>query len=83
MEIPLFVIGCFFLVAFNVFSLIFYQFDYYVSRHVPPQVYSAWDLCFLELGDCFLYHVRDVFSYYHLKYFLWSFLFAFSLWGPL
>ena len=40
------------LVVFNILSLslIFYEFDYYVSWCVLPLVYPAWDsLCFLDL----------------------------------
>ena len=41
----------------------------------PPWVFPAWDLlCFLDLVDCFLSHVREVFSYYLFRYFLGSFL---------
>ena len=64
-------------VAFNILSLtlIFVSFDYYVSWCVPPWVYPAWDsLCFLDLVDYFLSHVREIFSYYLFKCFLGSFL---------
>ena len=45
---------------------------------VSPWVYPIWDpLGFLDLGDCFLPHFRDVFNYYLLKYFLIAFLFVF------
>ena len=74
---------------FPLLLLIFYlclefcQFDYCVSQCVPLWVYSAWDsLCFLDLVDCFLFHVREVFSYYLFKYFLRSFLPLFSFWEP-
>ena len=59
--------------AFNTFSLVFNscQFHYSVSWHVPPCFYPAWDfLHFLYLGDHFLSHVREISSYYLLKYFL-------------
>ena len=61
MGIPLYVTCHFSLVAFN--SLIsafnFCQFDYYVSQCIPPWVYPSWDsLCFLDLVDYFLSHVR-------------------------
>ena len=40
--------------------------------------YSVWDsLCFLDLGDYFLPHFREVFNYYLLKCFLMVFLFVF------
>ena len=72
MRLPLYVVYCFSLVAFNILSVFnFCQFDYYVSQCVPPGVYSAWDsLCFLDLADYFFSHVREVFSYYLFKYFL-------------
>ena len=39
---------------------------------------SVWDsLGFLDLGDYFLPHFREVFNYYLLKYFLMVFLFVF------
>ena len=39
-----------------------------------PLVFSWDSLCFLDLVDCFLSHVRETFSYYLFKYFLRSFL---------
>ena len=39
-------------------------------------------LCFLDLVDYFLSNVREVFSYYLLKYILKFFLSLFSLWDP-
>ena len=48
---------------------------------VSPWVYPVWDsLGFLDLGDYFLSHFREVFSYYLLKYFLMAFLFVFFFW---
>ena len=56
-------------------SLIFVSLIYCVSWVVFPWVSFAWDsLCFLDLVDYFLFHVREVFSYYFFKYFLKSFL---------
>ena len=41
-------------------------------------IYPVWDsLGFLDLGDYFLPHFRDVFKYYLLEYFLMVFLFVF------
>ena len=49
-----------------------------MSWGVPPWVYPVWDsLGFLDLGDYFLPHFREVFNYYLLKYFLIVFLFVF------
>ena len=74
MSVPLYVI-CHFSLSYFIFVFNFCQFDYYVSWYVPPWVYPAWDsLCLLDLVDYFFSHVREVFSYYLLKYFLRSFL---------
>ena len=52
-----------------------------MSRGVLPWVYPVWDaLGFLDVGGCFLPHIREVFDYYLLKYFLTHFLFVFFLW---
>jgi len=46
-----------------------------------PWVYPVWDsLGFLDLGDYFLPHLREVFNYCLLKYFLMPFLFVFFFW---
>ena len=51
-----------------------------MSWGVLPWVYPVWDsLGFLDLGDYFLLHLREVFNYY-LKYFLMIFLFVFFFW---
>ena len=48
---------------------------------VLPWIYPVLDcLDFLDLGGYFLPHVRDVFNYYLLKYFLISFLFVVFFW---
>ena len=48
---------------------------------VLPSVYPVWDsLGFLDLGDNFLPHFREVFNYYLFKYFLMVFLFVFFFW---
>ena len=52
-----------------------------MSRGVLPWVYAVWDaLGFLDVGGCFLPHIREVFDYYLLKYFLTHFLFVFFFW---
>ena len=52
-----------------------------MSWGVSPWVYPVWDsLGFLDLGDYFLLHFREVFDYYRLKYFLMIFLFVFFFW---
>ena len=52
-----------------------------MSWGVSPWVYPVWDsLGFLDLGDYFLPHFREVFNYYLLRYFLMVFLFVFFFW---
>ena len=52
-----------------------------MSWGVLPWVYPVWDsLGFLDLGDYFLPHFREVFNYYLLKYFLMVFLSVFFFW---
>ena len=52
-----------------------------MSWGILPWVYPVWDsLGFLDLGDYFLPHFREVFNYYLLKYFLMVFLFVFFFW---
>ena len=49
--------------------------------HVSPWIYPVWDsLHFLDLIDYFLSHIREVFNYNLLKYFLSPFLFLFFFW---
>ena len=51
---------------------------------VSPWVYPVWDsLVFLDLGDYFLPHFREVFNYYLLKYFLMVFLLSSSSGTPM
>ena len=52
-----------------------------MSWGVSPWAYPVWDSQgFLDLGDHFLLHFREVFNYYLLKYFLMVFLFVFLFW---
>ena len=82
MGVPLYVVTFLLLLLIFYLSLIFCQFDYYVSQCAPSWVYPAWDsLCFLDLVDYFLSHVGEAFSCYLFKYFLGSFLSFFS-WDP-
>ena len=54
-----------------------------MSWGVSPWVYPVWDsLDFLDLGDYFFPHFREVFKYNVLKYFLMVFLFVFFFWDP-
>ena len=77
MGMPLWVICCFSLTAFNICSLcvIFVNLINMCLGGVSPWVSPVWDSWgFLELGSYFLPHFREVFSYYLLKYFLMAFL---------
>ena len=78
MRIHLCVICCFTLAAFNICSLCLI----FVNLiNISPWVYPIWNsLCFLDLGDYFLPHFREVFNYYILKDFLMVFLFVFFFW---
>ena len=78
MGIPLCVICCFSLAAFNICSLCLI----FVNLiNISPWVYPIWNsLCFLDLGDYFLPYFREVFNYYLLKDFLMVFLFVFFFW---
>ena len=82
MGIPLCVICCFSLAAFNICSLCLIFVNLInMCWGVSPWVYPVWDsLGFLDLGNYFLPHFREVFNYYLLKYFLMVFLFVFFFW---
>ena len=85
MGILLCVICCFSPAAFNIcpLCLIFVNLINTCLGGVLPWVYPVWDsLGFLDLGDYFLPHFREVFNYYLLKYFLMVFLFVFFFWDP-
>ena len=83
MGIPLSVICCFSLAAFNICSLclIFVNLiNMCLGLFCLGFILFGDFLGFLALGDYFLPHFRDVFNYYLLKYFLMVFLFVFFLW---
>jgi len=78
MGIPLCVLFCFSLAAFNIFSvcLIFVNlFNKCLGVFCP-----GFTLGFLDLDDYFLPHFREVLNYCLLKYFLMVFLFVFFFW---
>ena len=82
MGIPLCAI-CFFFLLLLIFVLCVWSLLIWLIcvLGVSPWVYPIWDsLGFLDLGDYFLPHVREVFKYYLLKYFLMVFLFVFFFW---
>ena len=84
MGIPLYVICCFSLAAFNIFVLnLIFDSLINMSWHVSPWIYPIWEsLCFLGVIDYFLSHVRDVFNYKFLKICPQSLSFSLLL-GPL
>ena len=83
MGIPLYVICCFSLPAFNIFSL-YLIFDNLINMYLVFLLgfilYGT--LHFLDLIDYFLSHVMEVFNYTLFKYFLSPFLFLFFFWDP-
>ena len=70
MGIALCDICCFSLAAFNICSLCLIFVNLInMSWGVSPWVYPVWDsLGFLDLGDYFLPHFREVFNYYLLTF---------------
>ena len=82
MGIPLCVICCFSLAAFNIRSLCLNSISLInICLGVFSRVYLVWgSLGFLNLGDYFFPYFREVFNYYLLKYFLMVFLFVFFSW---
>ena len=84
MGIHLYVICCVSLAAFNIFYL-YLIFDSLINM-CPCMFllgFILWNsLCFLDLIDYFLSHIREVFNYNVFKYFLSPFLFLFFFWDP-
>ena len=81
MGIPLCVICCFSLAAFNICSLCLIFINLInMFWGVSPWVYPVCDsLGFLDLGDYLFPHFGDAFNYYLLKYFLMFFSFCLLL----
>ena len=80
MGVPLYVMCCFSFVVFNILSLSLFLSVWFLCVSVCSSLGSSClGLCFLDLDDYFLFHVREVFSYYLFKYFLGS---LFSLSSP-
>ena len=53
------------------------------SWRVSPWIYPVWDsLCFQDLINYFLSHIREIFNYNLFKHFLSPFLFLFFFWDP-
>ena len=79
MGIPLCVICCFSLAAFNICSLclIFVNLINMCLGVFHLGFILFGTLGFLDFGDYFLPHFKEVFNYYLLKYFLMVFLFVF------
>ena len=81
MGIPLCVICCFSLAAFNTFSL-YLIFDSLINMCLGVLLLGFKPLCFQDLINYFLSHIREVFNYNLFKYFLSPFLFLFFFWDP-
>ena len=83
MGVPLYVICHFPLVAFNILSLslIFVSLNTICLGVFLLGFILPGTLCFLDLVNYSLSHVREVFSYYLLTYFLESFLSLSSPYG--
>ena len=82
MGIPLCVICCVSLAAFNICSLclIFVNLINMCFGVFCLGFILFGTLGFLDLDDYFLPHFREVFNYYLFKYFLMVFLFVFFFW---
>ena len=84
MGVPLYVICRFSIVIFSILSLSL-TFVSLVIMHLVVFLLGfilPGTLCFLNLVDYFLSHVREVFSYYLFRCFLRSFLSLSSFWDP-
>ena len=85
MGIPLYVICCFSLTAFNIFPL-YLIFDSLINMCLGVFLLGFilyGTLWFLHWIDYFLYHIREVVNYNLFKYFLSLFLFfLFFFWDP-
>ena len=66
----LYVICCFSLITFDIFSLFFVSLINMYLSLFPLGLILHENLSFLVLDDSFLSHVTEVFSYYLFKYFL-------------
>ena len=82
MGIPLYVIFCFSIAAFNIFSL---NFIFVRLINMCLGVFLLGftlygTLRFLDLGDYFLSHIREFFHYNLFEYFLRPFRFLFFFW---
>ena len=58
------------LLLISLFIFNCFHFDYSISWYFPFWFIPCGTLCFLDLGDCFLSQIREVFSYYVFKYVL-------------
>ena len=87
MGILLYIIYCFFLDAFSIFSLplfFFCQYHRYVSWHIIPWVNPILNsLCFLFLSYSFLSYIREFFSYFLFRHFPRYFSFCYPVGPPI
>ena len=85
MEVPLYGICRFSLVAFNIFFFVFNfcQSDCYVSWYIPPWVYPVWDSALPRLGCLFPFPYQGTVQLLSFQIFPQvPFLSLFSFWGP-
>ena len=84
MGFPLYVDCCFSLAAFNILSLCL-VFVSLISMCLGMFLlgFILWDsLCLLDLIDCFLFHVWEIFKYNLFKNIFMPFLFLLFFWDP-
>ena len=81
MGIPWYFICCFSLAAFNIFSLCLI-FVGLINMCLSVFLLGCSSLCFLDLIDYFLSHIREVFDCNLFKYFFRPFPFLFFFWDP-
>lgn len=83
MDVTLYVICCFFFDDFSVFSYLIFVCLINMCLSVFLLGLSCnFFLHFLELGECFISHVKDVFAYNFLIHFFKSFLLFFFFYDP-
>ena len=77
MGVSFYVTCYFFPISFHIFSFSFiFQFDHCVSHYVLSWLILNGSLDFLDWGDCFLSHVKQVFSYSLFRHFPGPFSFS-------
>ena len=83
MGFPLIIASCFSLEASNMLSLCLVFVNLISMCLVSPWVYPVWDsLCLLDLIDCFLFHVGEIFNDNCCEIFLYLYFFSSSSGTP-